>query len=370
MTWNAQVATWTSNNRYPGIFRTVRGRIAQKFGPDLGAGRLKILSFGCSNGSEISSLRSYFPEALIFGCDVNEGALRAASEALFMDEAFLFRSSPEEILRHGPFDVIFAMSVLCRFPDSMKHDLVDLTPVYSHENFRRGVRLLAESLRDDGILCLYNTNYSFSQLDVARGFRVISSPLIAGNGFVDQFDEKGGRVTWCEKNGPYFVHRLRRKPAEVEGHDFVNCIFEKCQVVGAEDLIVPVAPGVDLRPGAAPDAFRFGPDLALCERDGLVATALGYFFGDEAAGRPLVRAWFRTTPSGGIEQGQGWASPASEDARSALLADTRSEFQAVLRRGHLRRAVSALKTAGRQLHRHLVGQAVGSASAGRRSSSP
>jgi hypothetical protein len=370
MTWNAQVATSTSNNRYPGIFRTVQGRIAQKFGADLGASRLKILSFGCSDGSEILSLRSYFPEALIFGCDVNEGALRSASEALFMDEALLFRSSPEEILRHGPFDVVFAMSVLCRFPDSMKHDLVDLTPVYSHESFRRGVQLLSETLRDDGILCLYNTNYSFSQLDLAKGFRVVSSPLIASNGFVDHFDENGGRVTWCEKIGPYLVHRVRSKTAEIEGYDFINCIFEKCHVIGAKVLIVQVAPGVDLPTGAAPDAFRFGPDLKRCAQDGLIATALGYFFGDEAAGLPLVRAWFRTTPSGGMERGPGWASPSVEYARFALLADTRSEFQAAPRRGQLRRAVSAFRMVGCQLHRHLVGRADRLPSAGHRSSWP
>jgi hypothetical protein len=278
-----------------------------------------------------------------------------------MDEAFLFRSSPEEILRHGPFDVVFAMSVLCRFPDSMKHDLVNLTPVYSHESFRRGVQLLSEALRDDGILCLYNTNYSFSQLDLANGFQVVSSPLIASNGFVDHFDNNGERMTWCEKIGPYFVHRVRS--AEIKRDDFINCIFAKCHVVGASVLIVPVAPCVNLPAGAVPDAFRFGPDLTRCAQDGLIATALGYFFGDEAARLPLVRAWFRTTPSGGMERGPGWVSPSVEYAQFTLLADTRSEFRAAPRRGHLRRAVSAFT-------RHLVGRAIWLRSAGHRSSSP
>jgi SAM-dependent methyltransferase len=370
MTWNAQVATSTLNNRYPGIFRTVQGRIAQKFGADLGGNRLKILSFGCSDGSEISSLRSYFPEALIFGCDVNEEALGAASEALFMDEAFLFRSSSEAILRYGPFDVVFAMSVLCRFPDSMKADLIDFTPVYSHDSFNRGIQLLSDALRDDGILCLYNTNYSFLQLDLANGFRVVSSPLIGSNGFVDHFDNRGARVTWCEKVGPYFVHRVRSKSAEVDQHDFSNCVFEKCGVAGAKRLIVPVVPSANLSADAAPEAFKFGPDLAQCAQDGLIATALGYFFGDEAAGQPLVRAWFQTTPSGGMKRGPAWASSSIDSARFALLADTRNEFRAIRRQGHLRGAISALKSGGRQLRRHLVGRANRLSSAVHRSSWP
>jgi hypothetical protein len=370
MTWNAQVPTSTSNNRYPGIFRTVQGRIAQKFGADLGGNRLKILSFGCSNGSEISSLRSYFPEALIFGCDVNDEALGAASEALFMDEAFLFRSSSEAILQYGPFDVVFAMSVLCRFPDSMEPGLVNITPVYSHDSFNRGVQLLSDALRDDGILCLYNTNYSFLRLDLAKDFRVVSSPLIGSNGFVDHFDKKGARVTWCEKVGPYFVHRVRNKSADLDGHDFLNCVFEKCGVPDAKTLIVPVAPSAHLSADAAPEAFKFGPDLARCAQDGLIATALGYFFGDEAARQPLVRAWFQTTPSGGIKRGPAWASSSIDSARFALLADTRSEFRAIRRQGHLRGAISALNSGGRQLRRHLVDRADRLLSVGQRSSLP
>ena len=111
MPWNVQAATWTSNNRYPGVFRTLQSRISQKIGVGLGQGRLKVLSFGCSTGSELSSLRCYFPEAILYGCDVNAAALHSAVDALLMDEAVIFESTLENIRSHGPFDIILAMSV-------------------------------------------------------------------------------------------------------------------------------------------------------------------------------------------------------------------------------------------------------------------
>src|SRR5690242_1769793 len=156
--WKAQVATWTSNNRYPAVFRTVQARVAERFGGGLGQARLKILSFGCSNGSELASLRCYFPEALLFGCDVNRAALRLASETLATDEAVLFESSEDSIAAHGPFDIILAMSVLCRFPESRRQDLTNLTLIYPFRNFERTAELLTANLRTGGLLCLYNTN--------------------------------------------------------------------------------------------------------------------------------------------------------------------------------------------------------------------
>ena len=81
MDWHAQVSTWTATNRYPGIFRTAQRRITSRYGSELGGARLRILSFGCSNGLEVLSLRSYFPDAVIFACDVNLGALHEAAES-------------------------------------------------------------------------------------------------------------------------------------------------------------------------------------------------------------------------------------------------------------------------------------------------
>lgn len=312
MNWQVQISTWTANNRYPGIFRTVRARVAQRKGSDLSQGRLKILSFGCSNGAELSSLRAYFPDAQLYGCDVNADALRAAAEGLLMDEVLLFASSPEALVAHGPFDVVFAMSVLCRFPESMDPRLDDLRGVYSPDDFALTVDALVGSLRPDGILALYNTNYQFTALPASRRFRAVTSALIQGNGFVDKFDLSGRRLTRHEHRGPYSVHRL--DPARPDRPvDFMRCVFELANEgpdAAAElgDVMVAVGGEISRTPAEPPHGHRFGPDLEQCAREGVVAAALGFWREADRDGAHIVRAWRRTTEDGRIEQGPAWAA--------------------------------------------------------------
>jgi hypothetical protein len=350
MRWNVQAATSTSNNRYPGVFRTLQERIAQKAGPGLGQGRLKILSFGCSTGSELSSLRSYFPEALLYGCDVNAAALRLASDALQMDEAVIFESTPENIKSHGPFDVILAMSVLCRFPESMSRDILDLSTIYPFEDFNRTIGVLSDNLKMDGILCLYNTNHDFARSDVAAEFRAVRSPLIASNGFVDKFDVKGRRMTWCEQIDPYYVHRIRRSPDFDEQFDFTGCIFEKSNH-DQSDIFIPFNLPVINDRTDPPQQYKFGPDLKLCAQEGFVATALGYWFEEGVNGHQTVRAWYRTTSSGIIKKQPGWtiASDATSrkvlsTASDALISHLRHEIKPPFRRRVIRSLKSSVRT--------------------------
>ncbi len=316
MAWHSQVSTWTANNRYPGIFRSLQAWTEQKPGTGMAGSRLKILSFGCSSGSEISSLRSYFPEALLYGCDVNPGALRQASDALLMDEAVLFESSPENIAAHGPFDIILAMSVLCRFPDSMKRGLNDFSRVYPFQDFADMVASLSQNLRHGGMLCLYNTNYDFMDTPTAADFRPLISPLVASNGFVDKFDARGQRLTTCDRVGPYYVHGLSSASAGNNAIDFTYCMFEKDG--SAREPLHLFADAAPVRPPGEPEFYRFGPDLVRCARDRQVATALGYWLIGTGEDRSVVKAWHRTTQKGAIERLPASRSLASPDAAKAL----------------------------------------------------
>ena len=94
---SAQHLTNTAPNRYPDVFRTLRARVAETRGPDLGQGELRILSFGCSVGFEMRTLRAYFPDAAIFGCDTSLDALNRARRNLRDDPGIAFFSTPEAI---------------------------------------------------------------------------------------------------------------------------------------------------------------------------------------------------------------------------------------------------------------------------------
>ena len=321
MNWSMQVATWTSNNRYPGIFRAAQSRVRQKFGPDLGAGRLRVLSFGCSTGNEVAALRSYFPEALIFGCDVNQQALGEARRSLQFDEAQIFESSPENIAKYGPYDVIFAMSVLCRFPESQNPYRDNLRSLYSFDSFEEGVNLLAGCLADTGILCLFNTNYEVSQLAVTKSFRRITSPLVGNNGFVDRFCRDGQRLTYCERLGPHYVHRLRDNAENAFDYDFLNCIYERSDASAGPHWVPEMKDEVRVDPALpidAPDFFQFGPDLKYCAEKRLRASSLGYWFREDGEKLKLRRAWFRSTFDGHVEQGQCWTVDADPEIEGIL----------------------------------------------------
>ncbi|HVX41312.1 MAG TPA: class I SAM-dependent methyltransferase, partial [Gemmatimonadaceae bacterium] len=59
-----QPSNHTVPNRYPVIFRRAAHALQDRKQP-------RILSFGCSVGDELFSLRAYFPDAFITGIDIN-----------------------------------------------------------------------------------------------------------------------------------------------------------------------------------------------------------------------------------------------------------------------------------------------------------
>ncbi len=213
----------TAPNRYPGVFLTARSQICDERGPDLGAGRLRILSFGCSTGTEVLTLRAYFPEAMIFGCDVDSNALRSAIKNTREDACRLFVSTPEAIAANGPYDIIFAMSVFCQYPASKR--VQNLNSIYPFSLFKQLASNLVENLADEGMICIMNSNHLFRDLAVSSDFNVVRSPLIAGNGFIDKFDASGNRLTTSFGNKSRYSHR--KVAGEIVDDDLRDCIFKK-----------------------------------------------------------------------------------------------------------------------------------------------
>ena len=98
-----QISGRTALNRRPREFRR-----AAELRPDA----RDVLSFGCSTGEEVASLKKYFPDACALGTEIPAASL-AQARLHFPQFEFL---SPAE-MGGRQFDVIFAMSVLCLWPD-------------------------------------------------------------------------------------------------------------------------------------------------------------------------------------------------------------------------------------------------------------
>lgn len=185
---------------------------------------LRILSYGCSTGEELRSLRAYFPDAILFGCDTNAEALRLAGIRNRGDDCILFESTLNSVYENGPYDIIFAMSVLCRAPDSKHVD--DLNSLFPFSKYQDHTSLLTRSLIRKGLLCIHNSNYLFSQSESYSAFRPIRSALLHLNGFVDKFHCNGRRISRADDLRPHYHHEVVFHPDNLSTEDFLDCVFE------------------------------------------------------------------------------------------------------------------------------------------------
>lgn len=168
-----QTHNTTELNRYPDIFTFVSENY-----PNL----QNILSFGCSSGEECFSLRNYFPNAHIFGVDIDQKVLDIA-RTKNTDNSISFTDSIDQIPK---VDAIFAMSVFCRHPETSE---LDYNHIYNFSNFNTAMSLLDASLNSHGLLVIYNSNYLFLDTDVAVNYIPVVSDL--REEFVRKFDKTG-----------------------------------------------------------------------------------------------------------------------------------------------------------------------------------
>jgi SAM-dependent methyltransferase len=180
-----QTQTDTEVDRYPEIFAFV-AEFAQKMN-----GPPRLLSFGCSTGEECITLRRYVPGSSIVGVDVRRSIINKARRWAMIsgvrDVSFLLER--DQRWRQQPYDVVFAMSVLCRWPATK--DVGASGTIYSFRTFDRAVRRLGQLVNPGGLLVMYNANYRFTDTDTSSGFAALEVPGVSESGFVTKFSPDG-----------------------------------------------------------------------------------------------------------------------------------------------------------------------------------
>jgi SAM-dependent methyltransferase len=158
----------TQENRYPELFRFVRDHLGD-------ASDRRILSFGCSTGEEVFSLRRYFPSAQIKGVDINRRNIRECRKRLARiggDAGLSFEAAGSAVAEPPAYyDAIFAMAVF-------RHGrLGDRPPRCDHlikfGDFERSVGELAASLKPGGLLILRHANFRFGDTVASVAFTPI-----------------------------------------------------------------------------------------------------------------------------------------------------------------------------------------------------
>lgn len=157
----------TAMDRYPHLFAFARDQLGD--GPDR-----RILSFGCSTGEEVFSLRHYFPQATIRGIDINPRNIARARASLARrgDDRLSFAvaasAGGEGIGNH---DAVFAMAVF-------RHgELGDFRPICSpllrFAAFEQSLTELAACLKPGGLLFLRHANFRFQDTGLTRQFDLL-----------------------------------------------------------------------------------------------------------------------------------------------------------------------------------------------------
>ena len=156
----------TFPDRYPWLFRFAATA--------LGAARpVAILSFGCSRGDEVFSLRGYFPHATIKGIDFDpRNVARCRARAATMPDIEFAAASTTKDESAQSYDAIFCLGVL-RHGHLTNSNAARSDPLIHFADFEDVVTDFARCLKPGGLLLLYATNFRFCDTAVAGNFDTV-----------------------------------------------------------------------------------------------------------------------------------------------------------------------------------------------------
>jgi cyclopropane fatty-acyl-phospholipid synthase-like methyltransferase len=190
-----QISDATEENRYPEIFDYIKNLTSNN-------NAAFILSFGCSYGPECKSLRYYFPNAFIIGYDIFEKNINIAIKEN-NDNKTVFTASWENVKEKKGFDIVFAMSVLCRTPHTLKKK--DISKIYPFLKFEEQISQLDTIIRKDGLLVIYNANFQFTDTNSSQKYEPLIMPNFYDSGCIPKFDKNN--MLLRDQKYPYSVFR-------------------------------------------------------------------------------------------------------------------------------------------------------------------
>jgi predicted TPR repeat methyltransferase len=184
-----QLSTCTRYNRYPEIFAEIRSIIKED--------DISIISFGCSSGLEMKTLRElYFTTSVIDGCDISELMIED-SKKKNTDEKMHYFNSKTDKLKELNYDLVFCMSVLCRWLSE------PVFGIYTFEAFDNTLIDIDKCLKLGGYVCIYNSKYAFTDSSVSNKYEPVKTDY-QETGFVTKYLPDGKTII---SNYPYFLFK-------------------------------------------------------------------------------------------------------------------------------------------------------------------
>jgi predicted O-methyltransferase YrrM len=150
----------TGAGRYPEIIAFVARELAGVECP-------RVLSWGCSFGSELLALRQALPHAEIIGVDINARSLARARRAIARDGAIrLIHSGDPADLAGESFDAVLCLAVLrhAQLEERRPSSCAAILPFIKVERF---AGKLVDLLRPGGLLALWNVQFRLADMAIA-----------------------------------------------------------------------------------------------------------------------------------------------------------------------------------------------------------
>jgi hypothetical protein len=179
-----QISNYTEHDRYPNLFGACQNLMDEREA-------ITILSFGCSTGEEVFTLRNYFPNATILGVDINKHNIKKAARHNRDINIHFSHHVKESLSKYGPFDIIFALAVFQR-TENRDENTVESTHIYPFEKFNAKVFELNRYLKDEGLFVIDHSDYRFEDADVAYRYRPVAGDHngVAQRGLYDKNNQK------------------------------------------------------------------------------------------------------------------------------------------------------------------------------------
>ena len=147
-----QPFNYTSHDRHPGIFAFTAATLRSTANPS-------ILSFGCSTGEEVATLRKYFLQARIKGVDINPYNITCCRRALGDDRNMEFVLGSDAAREPaGHYDAVFALSVF-RHGALAERRWDRCDKLIDFAAFEKTVAQLVDCLRPGGLLVVAASNF-------------------------------------------------------------------------------------------------------------------------------------------------------------------------------------------------------------------
>lgn len=169
-----QLSNFTIPNRYPDLFEVAQTHFATMNSP-------KLLSFGCSTGEEIASLKAYLPNSICVGVDINTWCIAQAEKKHNQPYVKFLHSLSPEFDAMTDFDAIFCLAVF-QNPKN-RHEKERTVSAYPFAQFEAQLMDLDKKLKSGGLLFLDHYDFSFFDTCLKPMYRVypVKNNLIIRN---------------------------------------------------------------------------------------------------------------------------------------------------------------------------------------------